>query len=509
MRCAYRWVVVCGVLALGSCFDPQQPFDTDSTDDSGSGTPSSGPPTTGSPTTADPTMSDPDATATADPTTEDPDTTTDPPECDGNSLDPTCPPEAPFCADGTCVDCTRLAADACQTVDPTAPVCDAGTGTCVACTEHDQCGSGACRFTTGECFAQSNRLFVDNTFGGCAGGVGTEANPFCTVVEAMDVLNNQVGTEPWAIFVASSPNEYEGTVRPSNNRPVAIIGPSVGLAATLFNEDAFTVDLSSQSPETYLDHLTIDRGSGGTTIRCDTGQVYVTDSSLRGGQSTVRLTGCSMRTRRVTVRTSGGIGMVVESGGELLADQTIFNNGFGGLQVEGTAVLNRSVVSNHLGEGGISVDGGDLTLINSIVVYNWLQNEGVMVAGGGTAEVVHSTIVGAFSCDAGAGAMTIRNSIVLPDSGGAGMDCPIATVDNSVVNDGVNLGMGNVMADEDDLGGIFVDSSPTMGDDCHVLPGSLPEGVAVHQAGDPVVDFDGDPRPIMAGASDYAGADVP
>ncbi|MEM9463692.1 MAG: hypothetical protein AAGF11_56665 [Myxococcota bacterium] len=507
MRFACRWVVGCGALALAGCFDPQEPLDTDSTEDSGSGTTSSTPPTTGSPTTADPTASDPDATATDDPTTEDPDTTTDPPECDGNGLDPSCPSEAPFCADGACVDCTSLAADACQTVDPATPVCDAGTSTCVACTEHDQCGSGACRFTTGECFAQSNRLFVDNTFGGCAGGVGTEANPFCTVVEAMEVLNNQAGTEPWAIFVAGSPNEYEGTVDPGNNRPVAIIGPSEGLAATLLSQDGFTVDLWAQSPETYLDHLTIERNFGGTTVRCNTGQVYVTDSNLRGGDSTVELTGCSMRTRRVTV-SSLGMGMIVESGGELRADQTIFDNSSGGLRVEGTAVLNRSVVSNNYVEGGISVVGGDLTLTNSMVFQNQYQNDGVFVSAGGTAEVVHSTIVGAFSCGQMEGATTIRNSIVLPQVS-AGMDCSTTTIDNSVVNDGVNLGMGNVMASEGDLGVIFVDPVPNRGGDWHVLPGSLPEGVAVHQAGDPVVDFDGDPRPVMAGASDYAGADVP
>jgi hypothetical protein len=502
-----------GALTLGACFDPGQAVDTGPDSEGSSTGPTTGMSTDDPPTTGMSTDDPPTTGMTTDdpPTTTDPDTTAGPAGCQGDGLDPTCDdPATPYCQDGACVACTGLDEGTCAALDPTAPVCDGETGICSACTEHDQCDTGACRFATGECFAESNRLWVDNTFGGCAGGTGSEDNPFCTVVQAIDVLNGQAGEEPWAIFVAGSPNPYEGTVDPDNNRPVAIIGPSAGLAATLYNEDAYTIDLWAQSPETYLDHLTIDRGFGGTAVRCNTGQAYVTDSAFVGGDTAADVTGCSLRLRRSVVST-GNLGMMVSGSGELLADQTSFENSSGGLFIDGgTVTLHRSVVRDHYVEGGIAVvNNGELTLSDSMVYYNQYQNDGVSVAGGGTVEVVHSTIIGAFTCGAMAGPTSIRNSIVMGQPFEAGVDCVSTAIDNSVVNLGMDQGMGNVQADAMDLASIFVDPSSGMNADWHVLPGSLPMDVAVHQPGDPLVDFDGDPRPTMAGAADYAGADVP
>ncbi|MCX4247890.1 right-handed parallel beta-helix repeat-containing protein [Paraliomyxa miuraensis] len=498
-----------GALVLSACFDPGVPVDTELAE--GSGTTSqeqtATSPGTETSTTATTPTTGPD---TDDPPTTDPDTTAGPADCEGDGPDPACDAATPYCVDGTCVDCTGLPDGACMALDPTAPVCDAEVGVCSGCTEHEQCSTGACRYTTGECFAQSNRLWVDNTFGGCAGGTGSEANPFCTVVEAMEVLNGQAGSEPWAIFVAGSPNPYEGTVDPDNNRPVAIIGPSAGLAATLDGVAGFTIDHWAQSPETYLARLTIDRGFSGTAIRCNTGQVFATDTNFVGGDTAADVTGCSLRLRRSVVST-GGLGVMVTGAGELLTDQTTFENSSGGIVIDGgSAVLRRSVVRNHYVAGGIEViNGGELQLVNSMVYYNQYNNDGVHVANGGTVDVVHSTIIGTFSCGGMAGPTSIRNSIVLHQPFEAGLDCTSTSVHTSVVNTGLGQGMGNVQADAMDLGTIFVNPVTGMDADWHVLPGSIPEGVAVHQPGDPVVDFDGEPRPEMAGANDYAGADVP
>jgi len=502
-----RWIGV-GIVATGGCFDPGEAvLDTGSSDGSSGSTTASA---TSAPTVEPATATDPDPDTATEPdpdTATEPDPTTSPPiECDGDGPDPTCPAEAPFCRDGACVDCMGAAEDACAGLDPAAPICEAGT--CAACTEHDQCSTGACRFTTGECFPASNLLWVDNTFGGCAGGVGSEASPLCEVEEAMGILNAQAGMEPWAIIVAGSPNSYEGSIDPGQNRPVAIVGPSVGLAATL-SSGGTTIDLWAQSPETYLHRLTIDGPGGQPTIRCNTGQVFVTDSNLEGGSTTASITGCTMRLRRVYVHTNG-MGLVV-TGGQLVTDDVAIDNSSGGLRIEGgSAELRRTVVSNNYVEGGIHVQGsGDLQLINSMVFYNQYQNDGLNVISGGSAEVVHSTIVGALSCNDMAGPITVRNSIVLGHEFEAGMACTQATVHASVINQGLGQGMGNVMADADDLGSLFIDPSPGMGADYHLLPGSIAEGVAVHQAGDPIVDFDLDPRPMMVGAPDFAGADVP
>jgi hypothetical protein len=514
MQFACPWTLgICGALTLGACFDPGQAVDVGD-DSEGSSTGVTGSPTTDEPPTTtppDPTDSTTATTTDEPPTTTDPDTTAGPTGCEGEGPNPTCDPATPYCQDGACVACVGLDEGACLGFDPTTPVCDGETGLCSACTEHDQCATGACRFTTGECFAESNRLWVDNTFGGCAGGTGSEKQPFCTVVEAMDVLDSQVGEDPWAIFVAGSPNPYEGTIDPNGNRPVAIIGPSAGLAATVNNEEGYTLDLWAQSPETYLDHLTIDHSFGGTATRCNSGQVFVTDSAFVGGETGADVTGCTLRLRRSVVST-GALGMLVSGNGELIADQTSFENSSGGILVidGGRAELRRSVVRDHFVEGGIGLNnGGELLLINSMVYYNQYNNDGVFVGAESTAEVVHSTIIGAFTCGAMAGPTSIRNSIVLGQMFEAGVDCGSTAIDNSVVNAGLGQGMGNVQADAMDLGSIFINATSGMDADWHVMPDSLPVDVAVHQPGDPVVDFDGEPRPTMAGAADYAGADVP
>ncbi len=511
MRLAYC-LAMGGSLVLGACFDH-----TGTINDSGPGS-SSGtdgtatdPPVTTGNSTSDPPPST-DASSTADPPetddTVDPDDTTTPPECEGAGLDPACPDESPYCVDGNCDDCEALGESGCGELDPAAPVCDEVAGTCTACTEHDQCDTGACRVATGECFAASNRLWVDNTFGGCAGGTGTEKSPFCEVVDAISVLNGQAGEEPWAVFVAGSPNEYLGTIDVGNNRPVAIIGPEMGLAATLQGDGGYTIDQWAQSPETYLARLTIESGNFGPAMRCNTGDVYVSDSNFTSGETAATVTGCTLRLLRTTVSV-GGMNLQVGPGGTLLADQSIIENSSGGIYLEGTAVLDRSIVRDHYVEGGININGGDLTLVNSMVYYNQHANDGIRVANGGSFDINHSTIVGAVTCPGMTRRTVIRNSIVLGQSFEAGMDCGTATVNTSVLNAGLGQGNGNVMASEMDLASIFVNPGTGMGADWHVLPGSIPEGVAVRQAGDPIIDIDGDPRPMMAGANDWAGADVP
>ncbi|MEX1363191.1 MAG: right-handed parallel beta-helix repeat-containing protein [Nannocystaceae bacterium] len=508
MRLAYG-TALAGALLVTGCFEESAPIDATSADGSGtSETMTSGPSTTASSTTDDPpatetSTTDPDPTGSVDDTT-----TGDPLPCTEQGLDPQCPADAPFCQDGACVDCTGLAAGACAAIDPSTPVCDADTGACAGCTEHAQCDSEACRFATGECFAPSNRLWVDNTAGGCAGGTGQQDNPVCNVVDAMGIVNSQPGMEPWAIFVAGSPTAYVGSVDPDNNRPVAVLGPTAGLTAVLDGGSTWTIDQWAQSPETYLDHLTIDRSSFGPAIRCNTGQVFVTDSNFVGGEAAADITGCSLRLRRSVVSTGGWGVIVSSSGGQLIADETSFENSSGGIYTEGTVVLRRSVVRDHFVDGGIEVAGGDLTLINSMVYYNQYVNDGIYVGPGGTAEIVHSTIIGALTCTM-AGPTSVRNSIVLGSVGEAGMACSSTAVDDSVVNAGLGQGSGNVPASMADFGAIFVNPTAGLGADWHVLPGSLPQDVAVHLPADPVVDFDGDPRPTMAGAPDYAGADVP
>ncbi|MEM7156844.1 MAG: hypothetical protein AAF799_28600 [Myxococcota bacterium] len=512
----FAWVVLGGACAiLSGCFDPDPGgAETDDASDTSAGESATPGGTTLGDTPTDETSSPPAATegGTGDTGTTDPDTTEGPSGCAGEGLDPSCDEATPYCQDGTCVDCTGLPADACIGFDSATPVCDADAGVCAGCTEHDQCVTGACRFSTGECFAESNRLWVDNTFAGCAAGVGSEESPMCTVEQAVQVINAQIGMDPWAVFVAGSPNPYVGTIDPSNNRPIAVVGPSSGLSAILVGDGNWTIDLWNQSPETYLANLTIEGASdgqaGSASIRCNTGVAYLTDSNLVNSIVGVNINGCSLHMRRSLVST-GGWG-VQQSGGELFADETVFENSSGAIESGGSVTLRRSYVRDHWVDGGIHItDGGDLTLVNSMVYNNNYVNRGIM-ASGGTVDIVGSTVIGNFDClDTAVGPHSVRSSIVMNHFDVGGMACANATVDDSLVNDGVALGAGNVPVEAADMGSIFVDPNQGMGSDWHVLPGSLPEGVAVHLEGDPRVDIDGDPRPQRPGAADYAGADVP
>lgn len=69
-------------------------------------------------------------------------------------LDPT----APLCVGGTCVQCTP---ENPLTCDEQLLACDGTTGSCVPCTEHSQCSSGACELANGMCFPGDFVVHVD------------------------------------------------------------------------------------------------------------------------------------------------------------------------------------------------------------------------------------------------------------------------------------------------------------------------------------------------------------
>jgi len=292
------------------------------------------------------TATDPDATVTA----TDPDTSGTeegpPVDCDAPDGEPddVCPQSAPFCQGGTCVGCDAIGDTACAALDPTTPICTAD-GACAACTEHDQCATGACRLRTGECFPEANRLWVDNTSANCANGTGAEDNPFCQITTAVEIIDDQVGTDPWAVFVAGSPNDYTGTIDPDSGRPIAIIGPDAGLAATLDGGMTYALDLWAQSPETYISHLTMTAGGGSTVVRgggdCE---VWFTDAALSFGGLGMETLGCTVHANRSVFEGFASYAVEVGSNGSLDAFATDFRDGSGGLLVQGNARLDSSWV---------------------------------------------------------------------------------------------------------------------------------------------------------------------
>ncbi|MEM6989824.1 MAG: hypothetical protein AAF721_04990 [Myxococcota bacterium] len=479
---------------------------TSSPDDGGPGGPDDGGPSSGDSDDDDPTDPDDADSDTDDDATDDDATDTGPgPACDGEGVDPTCPGTAPFCADGTCVDCSDLMPTACGGLDGATPVCDEGT--CVGCWEHDQCGSGACRMATGECFPMANRLWVDSAAGGCAAATGSEASPFCEIITAITVVNDQAGTEPWAIFVAGNPAPYNGTLSP-RQRPVAIIGPAAGLGAEA-TADSYALDVWSQAPETYIANMTLSSNSTSSTIRgANNGDclLWLHDTTVEGGSPGITTGSCDITMHRSDSNGYDTFGIEVTPTGTLTTYDTWIHGGQGGMVIDGTAHLERSTVSNNFTMGGITLTG-DLTMVNSLMYANEYTNDGIRASDGGQFDLLYTTVVGAIDCTDN-GPSTIRNSIVMGHNFEAGQACTSAAVDYSVVNLGVGQGAGNVMADDTDLDSIFVDPV-TNGADYHVIAGSIPMDVAVWNEGDPAGDQDGDARPSADATADYAGHDVP
>ena len=67
-------------------------------------------------------------------------------------------PMAPLCVGGACVACTPENPVVCE---EQLLLCDGGTNSCVPCTEHGQCGSGACELAVGRCFPSDFVVRVD------------------------------------------------------------------------------------------------------------------------------------------------------------------------------------------------------------------------------------------------------------------------------------------------------------------------------------------------------------
>ncbi|MCX4247134.1 right-handed parallel beta-helix repeat-containing protein [Paraliomyxa miuraensis] len=117
--------------------------------------------------------------------------------------------EHPLCVDGRCVQCTAEDATVC---DAQSLVCDAQSGECVPCTEHEQCGEAACNFYTGACLPGDAVVHV--------GG----ATPDFVAINAA-VISFPSGTEGTIIV---HPGDYNESVTVSDGRTLAFLAAELG-----------------------------------------------------------------------------------------------------------------------------------------------------------------------------------------------------------------------------------------------------------------------------------------
>ncbi|MCX4246741.1 hypothetical protein [Paraliomyxa miuraensis] len=186
-----------------------------------------------------------------------------------------------------------------------------------------------------------------------------------------------------------------------------------------------------------------------------------------------------------------------------------------GLLVQsGRVWLDRTRVVNNPGGGIELVDGAELTLRNGFVGGD--DNDAVALSvEGSDARVIYSTLAAGFGDAAalrcGLGVFVqARNSLFVGRTAADEIQCATALIDHSAME--MDLGGTNQTL------GVMPDTSWFQGygvGDLH-LSSMAPSTIgttAQWQTGepldDPPTDIDWDQRPAMAGAADYAGADVP
>lgn len=370
------------------------------------------------------------------------------PICDGDS--------------GQCVQCSAGDASACGA---TTPICDAALGTCMACTTHAQCEGSACELATGACFATV--LHVDRG-SPCDGADGSEDLPFCEISDA--VTEAAIG-QPTAILVKPNVTAYTKQVQVAAGKTLAIVRDGNGVAKLEVSTlDALTVN---DDASVYLDQLQISKGDDSKGIFCKAASMWID---------------------RTQVVDRKGVGI----------------EGF-----DCALRLRQSRVYLNLG-GGIKLIGGSLRLENSYVTSNggsFSPVSGVVLTNGATLDAVYTTIAnnnGANNIEdsldcTNPGAVTLRNSIVFGQSDATSVSCDKAVATYSVVDAMALLGEGTAVIKVLDPAW-FVD--PGKGN--FAIKAGIPfKDIAIWKTGDPVADYDGDPRPGDDGDLDYVGADRP
>jgi len=427
------------------------------------------------------------AETTADVTTDG--ETTEGPDCNpngGGSVDVACPSEQPYCVAGECVDCNGLSCDA---VSPTLPFCDPGTGLCAACLcndaspvcdpvahtcskcdAHSDCPDSACDLETGACLPAANTLWVGG--GSCDDdGTGAKTDPLCGLDEAFARVKSGAAASV-AVRVKAGDYAVASPLHVPAGRIVGLVPASDGLEIKIGSSMAPTVMVEANA-RLLLDGVEIDQSSG-SGIECVDATMWL--DRLRVGKAAqygVASEGCV-----VTMRRSVLVGNTI-AGAQIVA---------GELRVE------NSFISSN---GGFDYPGG-----------------GVYLGGGAKLDAVYTTFVEnlaaagspfsvACADDAAKESVKLRNSIAI--NKGANTLCEGASVATTAWT-ALVPGNTNIAVDYNSLGS-YLSKDPDIVGVYRAIPETMLDALAKWQAGDPLVDFDGDARPSDADATDFAGAD--
>jgi hypothetical protein len=426
------------------------------------------------------------------------------PDCTAEgAIDEACPATTPYCVGGTCSGCDVGGDGFCAEVDATLPVCGvAGTcvecsaessgacadiefcspaGVCGGCTSHDQCAPAgcetdpsdtacqACNFESGECF-DGNVFWV--SLDDCVGPepTGTFADPYCQISEAMA---NVANFETFTVWVLPSRTPYAGPVnlQMSGNYRVAVIGRDGRPTVSGSN---YAANVSTTSNRLTLSSLALENGTE-STARCASGRLWLDDVIVRAGPIGVSAEGCALLSvSRSVITGADEIGISATDSGFRMVNSSVVNNGSDALATA----------------GGITLSGSeDWTIDYSTVVANFRES---------------TTPGNAIACEADSRG-DARNSIFLSAEGTNAIDCEPGEF-SYTVSDITDLpGDGNMRTTY-----MPADFDNAAVGDAHLDTDADPATfrIAVWRDGDPPTDVDGELRPLVDGAADWAGFDL-
>ncbi|WAS98385.1 hypothetical protein [Nannocystis punicea] len=410
-----------------------------------------------------------------------------------------CGSEEPYCStQGECVPCSGIAS--CAAVDPATPACDAVGGLCVACTEsdasgctgatpvcdpvqqtchactqHDECTGSACDLATGACFPAGDALWVDGA-GACEdGGSGSEAEPLCTIGEA---LTRVEAGAPRAILVRAA--VYDEALAVPDSSVVAILRAGAGdVEITGTGEATLAIGGGAR---VYLDGLELRGNDVGNGVACDAGELWIDRSLIRQHHiSGVSAVGCDVRVRASTLNKNLGEGLFASGGSVRLENSFITENG------------DKANADNP--RGGLALAGGAAATL----VYVTLVGNNAYTGGGLSIEC---------EPDAAEESVSLRNSIAFNAVGYSTFNCEgVEVVTHSAYSAATDE------PDDDNVGVATAEVPMLVSADMAIpgvyrpLPATKLDAVAMFEGGDPDVDFEGDPRPTDE--SSFPGADQP
>jgi len=484
----------CLFLGAGSTSSgPGTSADTSSTEPDATTSPTGTTSTTEPTTTTEGSTSTEPTTITGTDTSDTSDTssTTSSVPCMGEPVDnPACGGLEPYCVDMDCVSCEALSScvdfepskPACDAktgrcveclshddcTNPDEPACDPGTANCVPCTEHEQCPATACNLETGQCFPESDVLYVWNEISDCSDAkldYGFDPKtPICTLSTAMKRVAS--GTPTTIKLRPSAKSQSTPAGLPAGNFVVAIVPQDAQVPSLVMN---------SEFPA-----LTLSAGNKVFMLRVG---MY---NSVNASDPAIDCTGATLwldRQRIYNTKTA------------IRADNCLLH-------------LRRTIIFSNVG-GGLDIGGNDpakamLWLENSYLT----ENNGSLFGGlrlqeAASAKLVYTTValnkspVPPIDCVANwSGTLEIRNSAIVDPGTHYAAACKptLATNFESMVGDKDALKVDTFSGFAEGFyqakkGGVLIDK-------------------AAWKQGDPIADYNDTKRPTMPGP-DYAGGDRP